>query len=408
MRLPEEHNQLIRAVAKANPKTAVILSNGAPVEMPWADSVPAILETYLGGQAGGSAAADVLFGKVNPSGHLAETFPLILADTPCCENFPGGRYRVQYREGLHVGYRWYASANKPVRFPFGHGLSYTTFTFSKMELSRQSITLKTANTHQETTPLLEVSVTVKNTGQRSGKEVVQIYIRPKKSSVYRPEIELKGFAKILVEPGESAIVTIPLDARAFSFYNTAIGDWAVETGTYEILAGSSSESIHLTAAVQIRVDRPDTRERLLRENSAFLAPDIDGISYSDTVFAALLGREIPSDVPLEDVVTLNTPLRDLRGTVVGDQLHAGLLAGLANLSTPETDDVQIGTALSAVDEATKRLQIRQNRQKMIRMFERAIEGIPLRSAFMFSRGAVSFAQLEKMIRLLNQEGGAER
>jgi len=466
MRLPKEHNQLIRTVAKANPKTAVILSNGAPVEMPWADSVPAILETYLGGQSGGSAAADVLFGKVNPSGHLAETFPVTLADTPCSENFPGGRYRVQYREGLHIGYRWYASANKPVRFPFGHGLSYTTFTFSSMELSRQSITLKTANPHQETTPLLEVSVTVKNTGQRSGKEVVQIYIRPKNSSVYRPEIELKGFAKVLVEPGESAIVTIPLDARAFSFYNTDMGAWAIETGNYEILAGSSSESIHLTAAVQILPEpgnektimplqnresqrgqsqqHRDPQRDPLTELPPFFPPDIEGKTYSDTAFAALLRGKVPQDLPLEDTITLNTPLRDLRGTAIGEQLHAGLIAGLAQMFNPkphdtgtETDtgieteaevdadtdadvaETETGTEADAdtdadvaeteTDTRTEAdTRNRQSQQKMIRMFEKTIEGLPLRGAALFSGGAITFAQLEGMIRLMNQQRGTDK
>jgi beta-glucosidase len=422
LRLPDEQNELITAVAAVNPRTAVILSNGAPVEMPWADSVPAVLETYLGGQAGGSAAADVLFGRINPSGRLAETFPLSLSDTPCFEQFPGGRYRVLYREGLHVGYRWYASAGIPVLFPFGHGLSYTTFSYRKMELSSQELIMPQAGVERVSTldmadsSLVDVSVTVENTGRRSGKEVVQVYVRKKDGLVYRPDLELRGFIKVLVDPGEQVVANIALTARAFAFFDTAADDWAIEAGTYEILAGSSSESIHLTAAVQIRTDLPEEKEKAaetpgghIRETTAFIHPEPDGRTYTDAAFTALLGRDIPEDEPLEDTVTLNTPLQDIRGTAVGDQLYEGLLAGLANMSASHAGDVSTvadSSAISAADgdaAAAERARTRQNQQKMIRMFERIIEGLPLRGAFMYSRGAISLAQLEDMVSLLNQE-----
>lgn len=236
MSLPDAHNQLIQEITKVQPNVVVVLSNGSPVEMPWVDSVKGILESYLGGQASGGAVADILFGVVNPSGKLAETFPKKLSDNPSYLNFPGEGDRVEYREGIFVGYRYYDKKQMEPLFPFGHGLSYTTFEYSNMWVSRREMN------DDET---VEVRVKVKNTGNVKGKEVVQLYIRDCESTVNRPEKELKGFEKVELEPGEEKLVSFILDKRAFAYYNIELKDWHVESGEFEILVGKSSRDIIL-------------------------------------------------------------------------------------------------------------------------------------------------------------------
>jgi len=242
MRLPDNHNRLIEAVAAVQPNIVVVLSNGSPVEMPWIGQVKGVLEAYLGGQAAGGAIADLLFGEVNPSGKLAETFPKELRHNPSHLNFPGEGDRVEYREGLFVGYRHYEARGIEPLFPFGHGLSYTTFEYTEITLDKSAIS------DHET---VRVSVKVKNTGNRAGKEVVQLYVRDVVSSVTRPEKELKGFQKVSFEPGEEKTVEFVLDKRAFAYYNTDLKDWHVETGEFEILVGGSSVNIALKAVVHV-------------------------------------------------------------------------------------------------------------------------------------------------------------
>jgi len=242
MRMPDHHNRLIEEVAKVQPNLIVVLSNGSPVEMPWIGHAKAILEAYLGGQAAGSAIADILLGEANPCGKLAETFPEQAEHNPSHFNFPGHNDEVVYREGLLVGYRYYDAKKIKSLFPFGHGLSYTSFEYSGMRLD------KTQLTDQET---VKVVVSVKNTGPFAGKEIVQLYVRDVKSSVARPAKELKAFSKIYLEPGEAKDIEFVLDKRAFAYYNTILKDWHVESGEFEILAGASSDNILLTATVQV-------------------------------------------------------------------------------------------------------------------------------------------------------------
>ena len=249
MKMPENHNRLIEEVSKVQKNLVVVLSNGAPVEMPWIDRVKGILETYLGGQGWGGAVADMLFGVVSPSGKLAETFPKKLSDNPSYLNFPGEDDRVEYREGIFVGYRYYDKKEMEVLFPFGYGLSYTTFEYSDLRLDKKEMT------DQDT---LRVSVKVKNTGKMPGKEVVQLYVRDVESSVIRPEKELKGFEKVELNPGEEKEVVFTLDKRAFAYYDVELKDWHVESGEYEILVGKSSrdivlkDTIYVKSTVQIR------------------------------------------------------------------------------------------------------------------------------------------------------------
>ena len=242
MRMPECQNYLIQEILKVQKNVVVVLHNGSPVEMPWADEVSAILEAYLCGQAVGAAEADILFGTVNPSGKLAETIPYHLEDNPSYLNFPGDGQKVEYKEGVFVGYRYYDTKKMPVRYPFGYGLSYTTFEYSDLQLSKEKM---------KDTETLQVSVKVKNTGKMAGKEVVQLYVSDKTNAVMRPEKELKNFVKVELQPQEEKTVTMELKKRSFAWYNTKVNDWYAASGMYEILIGSSSRDIRLTKTVEL-------------------------------------------------------------------------------------------------------------------------------------------------------------
>lgn len=291
MKLPEAHNALVDAVTKVNSNVVIVLAGGAPVELPWVDNVNAILHSYLGGQAGAGAVADILLGKVNPSGKLAETYPIRLEDTPSVNNFPGNPATVEYRESIYIGYRYYDKAAVPVRYPFGFGLSYTEFEYSDIKLSKKKIK------EDET---LTVTFSVKNIGEVAGYETAQLYVGDVESTVFRPVKELKGFKKVWLEPGEKKEISILLSKRDFAFYNVLINDWCVESGDFEISVGASSADIRLTAKVKVtapEVEMPDYRETA----PAYYTADVQ--SVPDEQFAAVLGREIPSpdydkDMPL--------------------------------------------------------------------------------------------------------------
>jgi len=241
---------LIKAVAKVQPNTVVILNNGAPVAMSaWIEDVAAVLEAWMMGQAGGAAIADVLFGRANPSGKLAETFPLKANDTPAHINWPGGNGEVRYGEGIFIGYRYYDAKEMPVLFPFGYGLSYTTFAYSHPRVSA---------THFKDVDGLTVTVDVTNAGSVTGKEIVQVYVHDQKSGLVRPYKELKGFAKVSLQPGETKTVSIPLDVRAFAYYHPAYRQWITEDGDFDILIGASAADVRarLTVTLQSTLDLP--------------------------------------------------------------------------------------------------------------------------------------------------------
>lgn len=249
LRLPNNQNALIKAVSQVQKNTIVVLFNGSAVEMPWFNQVKGILEAYLGGQAMAGAVAEILFGDVNPSGKLAETFPEKLSHNPSFINFPGEPDKVEYREGLFVGYKHYDKVGIKPLFPFGYGLSYTIFEYSDIIMDKKEIL---------DTETITVSVKIKNTGKRAGKEVVQLYVSDIDSSVIRPMKELKGFEKVALEPGEEQLVTFTLGKRAFAYYNVTLKDWHVETGDFEILIGKSSvdlllsETIHVKSTVKVK------------------------------------------------------------------------------------------------------------------------------------------------------------
>lgn len=241
MRLPECQNRLIAEILKVQPNTVIVLHNGSPVEMPWLNDIKGLLEAYLGGQAGGTAVANILYGKVNPSGKLAETMPLKLSDNPSYLNFGGGE-KVEYHEGVFVGYRYYDTKEMDVAYPFGYGLSYTTFACSDLKISNENPTDKDTIT---------VSVDVTNTGNMAGKEVVQLYVKDCTHSAIRPEKELKGFEKVFLNPGETKTVTMELDKRSFAWYNTELHDWFAASGEYKLLVGTSSRDIHLEGRIHL-------------------------------------------------------------------------------------------------------------------------------------------------------------
>ncbi len=246
MDMPACQNALIDAVTAVQPNTVVVLHHGSPVTMPWADKVRGILDVYLGGQAVGAATLDVLYGDVNPSGKLAESVPYQVEDNPSYLFYPGEVDDVPYREGVFVGYRYYDAKKMPVRYPFGYGLSYTTFEYSGLTLDKKEM---------EDTDTLTVRVKVKNTGSRAGKETVQLYVRDCQSTMRRPDKELKGFAKVELAPGEEKEAVFTLDKRAFAYYSTRIQDWHVETGDFAILIGRSSRDIVLEDTVRVRSTR---------------------------------------------------------------------------------------------------------------------------------------------------------
>jgi len=238
MKLMGKQNELIAAVAVANPRTVVVLNVGAPVSMPWVEQVAAIVQAYYPGMENGNAVAAVLLGKVNPSGKLPVTFPVRLEDSPAYINasYPGC-WDVNYGEGIFVGYRYYDERDVTPLFPFGHGLSYTTFAYSGLKVAKKVKAGK----------MVEVSLTVTNTGKLAGKEVVQLYVSDLKSSLPRPPKELKGFAKVALEPGEAGTVAFMLDERALSFYDPHKKAWVAEPGEFEVLVGSSSRDIRVKA-----------------------------------------------------------------------------------------------------------------------------------------------------------------
>ncbi|MGB7981384.1 MAG: glycoside hydrolase family 3 C-terminal domain-containing protein [Candidatus Nanopelagicales bacterium] len=351
-RLPESMVHLAEVVLDANPRTAVVLMNGGPVELPFAHRAGALLEAYLGGQAGGAALADVLLGQVEPGGRLAESFPVTLADLPAERNFPGAPRQVEYRETFHVGYRFHDTAGVPAHFPFGHGLGYTTFTFDPPAVSG-------ADTD------LVVSVPVTNTGARAGSTVVQVYLAAKGSRLRRPAKELVGFARVRLDAGRSGLASIALDRRSFTVWDVAAADWLVEAGRYEVLVGASS--VDIRGRVTVEVDSPD---------QVTPGPSVAGAVATDAEFALLLGHRVPvprGPRPLDRTSTLADVSTTLDGRV---------LARLLTTAMSRRVDV------AAEDDPAD-------------MLATVIAEMPLRTFVQMSGGRLSFGLLDRVIAALN-------
>ena len=274
LRLAQNQVDLLQAVAAVNPKIVVVLYSGSVVETPWLDNCQALLYAALGGQAGAGAVADALTGKVNPCGKLAETWPLAYADIPSAVGFATRRKTVEYREGLYIGYRYFTTAEKAVRFPFGYGMSYTTFAYSDMAADEQG-----------------VSLTVTNTGSVAGTEIVQLYVAKKSSELFRPAKELKGFARVTLAPGEKQRITITLDDKAFRFWNVKTNRWEIEGGEYELLVGASVEDIRLCEKISVH-GTATVHPYEDRNLDCYYKGDV--LSVSDADFEKLLGHPIPN------------------------------------------------------------------------------------------------------------------
>ena len=358
LKLPPQHDRLIEAVCAANPDTAVVLANGAPVEMPWVTAPKAVVEAYLGGQAGGSAIADVLFGRCNPCGKLAETFAERLADSPADAWFPGTGRQVQYREGLFVGYRHFDTFDQPVLFPFGHGLSYTAFGYDDLAVTVQG------------DATVDVAFSLTNLGGNDGAEIVQVYVHHPEPPVYRPSQELKAFRKVRLGPGEHERVTLRLDRAAFAYFSTANGDWVVTSGEYEIRIGASSRDIRLRQRIVLDGDPAG--------DCATAAPTlVDArLAVNDDTFTAMLGKPIPTAEAIRPF-HLNSTFAEIATTWLGRKVAAAVKAQFAR---------RMG---AGADAATRR------------MIDAMANDMPLRQLVLFSGGTVSFAQIEAFVAVLN-------
>lgn len=273
MKIPENQIELLHSLAEVNANIIVILSCGSAIEMPWMDKVKGLVHGYLSGQAGAKAILRVLTGEVNPSGKLAETYPLTYEDTPSYHHFPGKEVTVEYRESLYIGYRYYDTANVPVLFPFGYGLSYTTFEYANLQVSKDQLTFS-----------------LTNTGNVAGKEIAQVYIGCQSDAIFRPKKELKGFKKVFLDAGETKTVTIPLDDKAFRYFNVKTNQWEIETATYDVMIGASSVDIRLSESILIEgtnAPTPYDKEKL----PTYYNGKANNVKVEE--FEQLIGRKVP-------------------------------------------------------------------------------------------------------------------
>ena len=317
--IPAVQKQLLDAVTAANPNVVAVVSAGSVIETDWVEQCKAVVHGYLGGQAGAGAMLEVLTGWQNPCGKLAETIPLRYEDTPAARYFPGRKQNAEYREGLYVGYRYYETANKAVRYPFGYGLSYTTFAYSDLKVNAEKITF-----------------TLTNTGSCAGSEIAQLYVAKPDAQVFRPAKELKGFAKVFLKAGESKTVTIPLDDKAFRYWNVATDRWEVEGGSYQLLVGASVQDIRLTADITLPgTGAPDPYAGKALPD--YYTGNVQNIP--DVEFEALLGRSVPKEkTTIDRTMTLGelhhsrSPLCWLIAGVLTLLLRAGEKRGKPNLN----------------------------------------------------------------------------
>lgn len=368
MKLPECQNYLIEKVSEVQKNVVVVLHNGAPVEMPWINKVSGVLEAYLAGEAVGEAETEILFGKANPSGKLPETFPIKLSDTPCYQYFPGTFNTVEHREGIYVGYRYYETAKKEVLFPFGHGLSYTTFKYSNMKLSKSSVTPDTDE--------IIVTLEVKNTGNVDGEEIVQIYVSPTEKTIFRSDIELKGFAKVALKAGESKLVTVHLDKRAFAYYNINEKDFVCDDGKYVIKAAASVADIKLEADVNLTGFGVHENPYSEEVKALYATGDISNLNRSE--FEKLIGRKLEIRKP-EKPFTWDNCIGDAKGTKWGDRIEA---------------------ILSVV---TAKMKMNIGNSEMI--YSGAME-TPVRTLVAMSNGVVTEGLGDALVDLMNEKPGA--
>lgn len=333
--MPPSHEKLIEAVAAVNPNVVVVLSCGAPVTMPWKDKVRGILLTYLSGCRSGLACANLLLGKANPCGKLAETWPLRYEDTPAGLYYGKHEDYAEYRESIFTGYRWYDSAKKEVLFPFGHGLSYTSFAYYGLTAEKRAI---------EQNETAEISVTVKNTGKYDGAEIVQVYVSHVDPTIFKAEKELKAFTKVRLAPGESKVVRFVLDGTAFDFYNAEKGEWQVESGRYRIFIGASSRdlraSVDISVAGEVSQDVPDYR------NIAPVYYDMEHLEgeIPEKQFLALAKAKKPKERD-RTIITKYSPIKDLEFSKGGKPIFDSIVKRASSNPDPELARVNLIVAM---------------------------------------------------------------
>ncbi|MBA4347820.1 MAG: glycosyl hydrolase [Clostridiales bacterium] len=327
--MPRNQVDLIERVAEVNSNVAVILQCGSVVDLGWADCVKSILLMYLGGEAVGGAAADLISGQTTPSGKLAESWPLQLSDTPSHRYFPGYARTVEYRESIFVGYRYYDTAQKPVRYPFGHGLSYTSFSYSNLRLH---------NANLNAGETLQIMLDVTNTGHVTGAEIVQLYVSRRSDVMFTPEQELKGFEKVFLTPGETKSVSFLLTRRDLCYYDVVASDWRVEGGIYELRISASSRDTRLVTRIEVEPDA-DAHVPDLRAAAPCYYDLSSGIDVPDAAFAAVLGRVIPArERQKGEKHTLNVTLSEVKHTLLGRVLiNVGRKVAESALSTDEVN-----------------------------------------------------------------------
>lgn len=381
--LQAQHQALVEQVCKANSNVIVFLANGGTVQIP--DhflNAKAILEGYLLGQAGGKALVDVVFGVESPSGKLSETMPIDAKDVPSDQYFPGTRHAVEYREGLDVGYRYFDTANIAVRFPFGHGLSYTTFAYSNLSLHVESDT--------ETKKKVTMSFDIQNTGSVRGKEVAQCYVHDVEASVYRPTHELRDFTKVALEPGESKRVTFILDENAFNLWDIGVDEWIVEPGAFEIQIGSSSRDIRLRQTIELKTGKSPSA---LAKHS--YPPRVQDYSQQvdDETFASRFGND------REKVLTGIQQRASLKGSGIDHEFHYNTL--LKEIASSRL----LGRLLMHVvlKEASREVKPGPFQKRQLRMVQANVENLPLRALVLFSSGGLSFEALDLMIAIMNRK-----
>ena len=333
IRMPYCHNNLILEVAKANPNTVVVLSGGSVVEMPWVDEVKGLLNAGLGGEAGGAAVARILTGEVNPSGKTTETYPLSFSENPTYGNYPGGPVTSEHRESIYLGYRYYDAAKKDVLFPFGHGLSYTTFEYSDLKLSKKTV---------KDSESITVTFKVTNTGDVAGAEIAQLYVADPESTIFRPVQELKGFQKVWLEPGESKEITLTLDNRAFAFFNVNTNDWCVESGKFEIRVGASSRDIKLQATLTVKAEAVEIPD--YRESAPAYYDDVANITRAD--FAALYGELPSAERDPQKPIDIYSCLHDAQNTKWGGRICKLISGAMSKFGSAENGDGKMIAAMA--------------------------------------------------------------
>jgi beta-glucosidase len=366
LHMPDSHNELISKICEVNKNVVVIISAGSPITMPWLPSVGAVLQTYLSGQAGSEAIIDILLGRINPSGKLAESYPKVIEDTPCYTTFAQPGRNACYKESIFVGYRYYDTFNVEVLFPFGYGLSYTSFAYENITVEGDF-------------PDLNVTFDIRNTGSVAGSEIAQLYIHHKHPTIFKANRELKGFDKVYLEPSQSKKVTISLDARSFSYFNTDINDWVIENGKYEIQIGASLMDIRLKHSISYDKNTTEIPVNCKKEFIEDYYHRHHPISIKDGTFTQLTGIPIPYAFKRkEEPFTVNSTITELSEVWIGRVF-----------------------AYIAKKQSASVMPSSKNDEKIMKMVERGVMESPLRSLISLSNGALPLKVIQWILKLAN-------